>query len=288
MKLAFKQVDVFTATPFRGNPVAVVLGADALETEQMQHIAAWTNLSETTFLLKPTAEGADYRLRIFTPRAEIPFAGHPTIGSAHAALEGNVVPFTTRTLVQECAQGLVRLHVVGVEEERQIFLELPPARTRTLDDGALSALDATLGFRTRRDIRARMIDVGVVWITCVVNDAATVRGLAPDAAKITELSRRLGAHGLTLFAPVGPGEIVVRAFAPAVGVPEDPVTGSANGCIATFLMQCDLLARVGQRYVANQGREVGRDGYVHVEIGDDGRIKLGGASVTCVDGAMYL
>lgn len=288
MKLAFKQVDVFTAVPFKGNPVAIVLGADALDAAQMQQIASWTNLSETTFLLQPTVEGADYRLRIFTPRAEIPFAGHPTIGSAHAALEANVVPFTTRTLVQECAQGLVRLHVLGVEEERQIFLELPPARTRTLDESALGALDATLGFRTRRDIRARLIDVGAVWITCVVNDAATVRNLAPDFAKIAEFSRRLGAHGLTLFAPVAEGEIAVRAFAPAVGVPEDPVTGSANGCIATFLMQCDLLGRVGQRYVASQGREVGRDGYVRVDIGDDGRIKLGGHAVTCVEGSIYL
>jgi PhzF family phenazine biosynthesis protein len=274
--------------PYQGNPVAVVLDADALAPEQMQRIARWTNLSETTFVLKPKTAGADYLVRIFTPRAEIPFAGHPTLGTAHALLEGGALA-KKHKLVQECAGGLIAVDVVDTPTGRRLFLELPRARARTLDDGGLAELDAALGARARRDVRARVIDVGAVWITCVFNDPQTVRKLAPDMAKLAALSERHGAYGVTVFAP-DPDEgeavqAVVRSFAPAVGVAEDPVCGSGNGCVAVFLMQAsDLYERIGARYIASQGREVGRDGYVHVEIHDDGRIQLGGAAVTCVDG----
>jgi PhzF family phenazine biosynthesis protein len=288
-KVPFKQVDVFTAEPFKGNPVAVVLEGDHLTDEEMQRIAAWTNLSETTFVLKRTTKNATHRVRIFTPRAELPFAGHPTLGTAHALLEAGLVPADARALLQECARGLVPIEVVDDAQGRRLFLELPRARARMCDPAVLDELDAVLGAKARRDTRARIIDVGATWIVCCFNDGQTVRKMTPNMARLAALAERGEALGVTVFAPeAGEGsQMVVRSFAPGQGIPEDPVCGSGNGCVAVFLMQStDLFERIGATYTASQGREVGRDGKIEVRITDDGRVLLGGACVTCIDGQL--
>ena len=268
-QLAFKQVDVFTAKPFLGNPVAVVIGAESLGAEEMQRIAGWTNLSETTFLLPPTAPGASYRLRIFTPRRELPFAGHPTIGSAHAALESGFAKAIDDKLKQECGAGVLDLSV----EEGRIFVKAPQPKTRRVD--------APL-FRVKSALR---VDVGPVWVVADLGDARAVDTLEPDMAAIAELSRALEASGVTVFGRTGNAAtpLHVRSFAPAHGIPEDPVCGSGNISVAAYLRETGLLEEFGSRYTARQGMQVGRDGRVQVRVSADS-IQIGGEAVTCVDG----
>jgi PhzF family phenazine biosynthesis protein len=270
-QLPFKQVDVFTATPFFGNPVAVVIGADGLEPAQMQRIAAWTNLSETTFLLKPTQAGADYRLRIFTPRQELPFAGHPTLGSAHAALESGFVKARNGKLRQECGAGVLDLAL----EERRIYVRAPAPKVSP----AVVPL-----FGTSRALR---VDVGPVWIVVDLGDAGTVDRLAPDMTAVAELSDSLDASGITVFGRTGNRDepIHVRSFAPAHGIPEDPVCGSGNISVGAFLRETGLLKEFGANYTARQGMQVGRNGRVQVRVRADA-IQIGGEAVTCVDGRL--
>jgi PhzF family phenazine biosynthesis protein len=273
MQHRFKQVDVFTGRPFYGNPVAVVIGAEALETAQMQHIAHWTNLSETTFLLKPTQSGADYRLRIFTPRQELPFAGHPTIGSAHAALESGFVKATAGKLRQECGAGVLDLSVEG----SRIYVRAPQPK--------VSPAAVPLFGRSQ----ALRVDVGPVWVVVDLGDAAEVDGLTPDMSAIGELSDSLSATGVTVFGRTGSADtpVHVRSFAPSHGIPEDPVCGSGNISVAAFLRETGLLAEIGPRYTARQGMQVGRDGRVAVRVSDTA-IEIGGEAVTCVDGTLRL
>jgi PhzF family phenazine biosynthesis protein len=272
-RLPFKQVDVFTGKPFFGNPVAVVIGADGLETAQMQRIAAWTNLSETTFLLKPTQAGADYRLRIFTPRQEMPFAGHPTVGSAHAALESSFVKASNGKLRQECGAGVLELSL----EERRIFVRAPVPK---ISPAAVPLFG---------NFRALRVDVGPVWLVVDLGDAASVDELAPDMAAISGLSDALHASGVTVFGRTGIRDepIHVRSFAPAHGIPEDPVCGSGNISVAAFLRATGMLTEFGSSYTARQGMQVGRDGRVAVRVTPDA-IEIGGEAVTCVDGTIRL
>jgi PhzF family phenazine biosynthesis protein len=272
-RLPFKQVDVFTGKPFFGNPVAVVIGADGLETAQMQRIAAWTNLSETTFLLKPTQAGADYRLRIFTPRQEMPFAGHPTVGSAHAALESSFVKASNGKLRQECGAGVLELSL----EERRIFVRAPVPK---ISPAAVPLFG---------NFRALRVDVGPVWLVVDLGDAASVDELAPDMAAISELSDALHASGVSVFGRTGIRDepIHVRSFAPAHGIPEDPVCGSGNISVAAFLRETGMLTEFGSSYTARQGMQVGRDGRVAVRVTPDA-IEIGGEAVTCVDGTIRL
>ncbi|MGH8687285.1 MAG: PhzF family phenazine biosynthesis protein [Burkholderiales bacterium] len=273
--LPFKQIDVFTATPFQGNPVAVVLGADPMGAEQMQRIAAWTNLSETTFVLAPTQAGADYRLRIFTPRQELPFAGHPTIGSAHAALEAARIAPRAGALVQECAAGLLALRVETEAGRRRIFVRAPAAK--------LAPARVPL-FGSSRAIR---VDVGPVWIVVDLGQADAVDALAPDLPAIAKLSDSLRATGVTVFGRTGDPRLPlhVRSFAPAHGIAEDPVCGSGNISVAAFLRETGLLREFGPDYTARQGMQVGRDGRVAVRVRDEG-IEIGGEAVTCVEGTI--
>jgi PhzF family phenazine biosynthesis protein len=284
----FKQVDVFTTRPFRGNPVAVVLDADGLDTAAMQRIAAWTNLSETTFVLPATAAAAHYRLRIFTPRSELPFAGHPTLGSAHAVVEAGVVAEQPE-LRQECAAGILRLTLEGSGRERRIAVEAPPAALAPIPADAGPAIEQALGASPARE--GQIVGIGPRWLTVMLSDAAAVRSLAPDLAAIAAVSRRLGVTGITVFALAGAADhdVVVRSFAPGDGVPEDPVCGSGNAAVGAWLDQAGV--RVGEdgRYRASQGRELGRDGYVSVRIDPaTRRVWIGGAAVTCVDGVLHL
>jgi len=269
--LRFKQVDVFTSRPFFGNPVAVVIGAEGLDTEAMQRIACWTNLSETTFLLPSTV--ADYRLRIFTPRQELPFAGHPTIGSAHAALESGFVS-RKPLLRQECGAGILDL---ALEGDGRIYVKGPPAKISSAP--GIPGVP-TLGERLR-------IDVGPIWVVGEVADARALAQLAPDMASLADYSNAQKASGVTLFAKSDDcvSAIHVRSFAPAHGIPEDPVCGSGNLSVGVYLKGSGQAERFGKTYVARQGAALGRDGRVHVRLDEDG-IRIGGHAVTCVDGQL--
>ena len=289
MALKFKQVDVFTATPFKGNPVAVVFGADGLDTAQMQRIANWTNLSETTFLLKPTQTGATHRVRIFTTRSELPFAGHPTLGTAHAAIEGGVVTPRDGKLVQECKMGLVGLTIAGEGARRTITLDLPSTKSRVLDAGEIAEMEAVIGAPVGHDPAPRVIDVGPKWITALMKDAAAVRAVKPDLARMPAFEKKVGGTGVVIFgrhANGGAAAVEVRAFAPSDGMPEDPVCGSGNGCVAVFIRDSGLIDTIGRSYAASQGFCVGRDGRISVDITAEGGVKLGGHCVTVVDGSI--
>lgn len=265
--MRFKQVDVFTRTPFLGNPVAVVIGADGLGTEAMQRIANWTNLSETTFLLKSAI--ADYRLRIFTPRMELPFAGHPTVGSAHAALESGFIAKKDR-FTQECGAGSMELSVDG----GKIFVKAPQPKITTLDESIGAAVIS----------QPLRIDVGAVWVVAEVKDAQTLASLAPNVARVMELSRKHDLAGITLFAKSDDcvAAVHVRSFAPYHGIPEDPVCGTGNISVAAYL-RFNQDERFGSHYVARQGAQCGRDGRVHLRVDGDA-IYLGGNAVTTIDG----
>ena len=280
--LPFQQVDVFTAVPFKGNPVAVVLEGDRLSTEQMQAIAHWTNLSETTFLCAATDAGADYRLRIFTPRSELPFAGHPTIGSAHAALRHGVKPRTAGRLVQECGQGLIQIALDG----ERLFLALPGATFQEPDGIQRERLADALGVALPDIACAAIVDVGPVWFTVQLASGAAVLALRPDMDRLRALTpdRLTGVTVFGFHASDNPTQLEVRSFAPAQGVPEDPVCGSGNGCVAALVKREGLIT--DRSYVASQGRCIGRDGRVTVRFDEDGVIWLGGHAVTCVEGSL--
>lgn len=287
--IAFKQVDVFTKVPFLGNPVAVVLDGSGLDTAAMQRIANWTNLSETTFVLPPTEAGADYRVRIFTPASELPFAGHPTLGTAHALLEAGLVQARGGRLVQQCSAGLIRLQVDHDDAgERSIAFELPEPVVTALSDAQVDELRAIVGTDFAGEARPRLIDVGPRWIVAQLPGAAAVLAARPDLERMKVQDRRARATGVVLFGAHEPGQparVEVRAFAPSCGVSEDPVCGSGTGCMAVFVRDSGQTARFGTDFVASQGQAVGRAGLLRIGIGPD-RIRVGGSAVTCIDGVM--
>lgn len=272
----FKQVDVFTRAPLKGNPVAVVLDGAGLSDAEMQAFANWTNLSETTFVLPASDPAADYRVRIFTPKAELPFAGHPTLGTAHAMLEAGLARAKGGRLVQECAVGLVDL-TVG---EQGLSFRLP---RYALSDLADPEATAWIGAAVKGGAKA--VDVGPVWLVAELQDVSALETLAHDERALAAYYVPRGMTGATLFAIDG-NRIVVRSFAPGDGIAEDPVCGSGNGAVAAFRLATGQVGS-GDAYVASQGRQVGRDGYVSVRI-EGADIHIGGACVTCVDGGVKL
>jgi PhzF family phenazine biosynthesis protein len=283
MTRTYSVVDVFTDRPLMGNPVAVVLDAEGLDDEMMQRIARWTNLSETTFLLPPSTAAADYRLRIFTPDGELPFAGHPTLGSAHAAIEaGRVTPRGGR-LTQECGAGLI---AIAVAPDR-LTLTMPEAKLTPLSPGDVDEIEAILGQPIERGIAPAVVDVGPIWVVAQLAGAETVLALRPDFARGAAFERRLGVNGITVFGLHAAGEaaIEVRSFAPSCGVPEDPVCGSGNGSVAIFRRERGLLPAGSAAYTATQGRCVGRDGRIAVTV-EGGQVGIGGACITCVAGTL--
>lgn len=287
----YKVVDVFTSQPLAGNPVAVVFDADELRTETMQAIANWTNLSETTFVLTPTAPAADYRLRIFTPRSELPFAGHPTLGSAHAVLEaGRATPRQGGRLVQQCGIGLVDVTFEDGADGRQLTFALPSALVKPLPAADAAELELILGCKLNHEAAPAIVDVGPIWVVLPMTDATAVLDLRPDFARLAAFERRLGVIGLTVFGryPGGDVAIEVRAFAPSCGVEEDPVCGSGNASVAAYQWEHGLLSAGGTAYVAAQGRRVGRDGRVKVQVDADGQVRVGGSCITCVAGRLTL
>lgn len=286
----FAQVDVFTTRAGYGNPVAVVFDADSIDTATMQRIANWTNLSETVFVLTARGGRADFRLRIFTPRQELPFAGHPTVGATHAMLEARPELAERHRLVLECAAGLLPVRIERKGAARRVFVQAPDA---TIEPAAASlAVDLVLGGAALAQTAPRIVDVGARWLVAEFADAASVRTMQPDFARIGVLTaRERNVVGLCVFARENAGDaaIVVRAFCPADGIPEDPVTGSANAAIAAFLRDSGHLGTIGARYRASQGREIGRDGYVDIIVDEAaGTIAIGGDCVTCITGTIAL
>ncbi|MCI2240498.1 PhzF family phenazine biosynthesis protein [Paenibacillus sp. TRM 82003] len=273
----FAQVDVFSPVPYRGNPVAVVLDAEGLDAEAMQRFAAWTNLSETTFVLPPSDPAADYRLRIFTPGGELPFAGHPTLGSAHAWLGAGGRPHGGDVVVQECGAGLVPVRRDGAALS---FAAPPLVRSGPLEEEVLDRAVRALGLAREDVVDHRWVDNGPGWAAVRLASARAVLDVEVDAAVLGDLPLGVvGAH------PAGSGHAVeVRAFVPELGVPEDPVTGSLNAGLAQWLTGDGTLP---PDYTATQGARVGRAGVVSVRT-VDGRVWVGGESTTCVEGTVLL
>jgi PhzF family phenazine biosynthesis protein len=277
-EVRFKQVDVFTKVPFRGNPVAVVLEGEGLSADAMQRIAGWTNLSETTFVLPPSSADADYRLRIFTPRMELPFAGHPTIGSAHAVLEAGIAKAKGGRLRQECGAGILDLAVEG----ETLWLDSPKATESAFAE--TPALEKMLGAKVKGV--PLIMNVGPRWLIAELGDAAVVGAIAPDMVAVAALSVRLEIGGVTVYGAANDGKsaIHVRSFAPAHAIPEDPVCGSGNISVAAYLRKA---GRLGGGYVARQGMQLGRDGEVSIRFEGD-KILLGGSAVTCIEGKLRI
>jgi len=273
----FAQVDVFTRVPYYGNALAVVLDGSDLDDAEMKRFARWTNLSETTFLLPPNDPGADYRVRIFTPERELPFAGHPTLGSCHAWLAAGGVPKRAGTVVQECAVGLVRLRRDG---ERLAFAAPPRLRSGPLEADLLARVVRSLGIEPSAVLAHEWVDNGPGWVAVMLGSADEVLALRPDFAAMAGLE-----VGVVGAYPLGAEtQFEVRAFVPTMGVPEDPVTGSLNASLAQWLIGS---GRAPERYVASQGTVLGRAGRVHVaRQGED--IWIGGDSVTCIEGRVAL
>lgn len=273
----FAQVDVFTAVPYRGNPVAVVLDADGVTDEQMAAFARWTNLSETTFVLPPTTQDADYRLRIFTPGGELPFAGHPTVGSAHAWLEAGGEPRAPGRIVQECGVGLVELRRDG---GRIGFAAPDLRRSGPVEAEVLAQVTASLRLPDDAVVDAAWVDNGPPWIGVLLRDADAVLAVRPDLAAMGDLL--VGVVGR--YGTGADADVEVRAFVPGMGIPEDPVTGSLNAGLAQWLIPAGVLP---DRYVASQGAAVHRVGRVHVERAGD-RTWISGDAVTCITGTVEL
>jgi len=271
----FQQVDVFTATPLRGNPLAVVIGADALSDRQMADFANWTNLSETAFLLAPSSERADYKVRIFTPAREIPFAGHPTLGSCAAWLEAGGVPKGSE-IVQECGAGLIRIRPGA----GRLAFAAPPTAQRAVDAQSLAQIALSLRIPPEAITAARWLhNATPSWVAVMLRSRAEVLALKPDFA----------AMGALMVGVVAPSDVrgldyEIRGFAPGDGIPEDPVTGSLNAGLAQWLIGAGTAP---PSYIAAQGTCLGREGRIFVEQ-DGADIWIGGASVTTITGHLTI
>jgi PhzF family phenazine biosynthesis protein len=304
----FQQVDVFTDTAYLGNPLAVVLDGSGLSPEDMQHFARWTNLSETTFLLPPTpeaaAQGADYQVRIFTPGGELPFAGHPTLGSCHAWLQAGGQPASAEFIVQECRQGLVRIR----RESTRLAFAAPTLQRSVPDAQLVADVAAALGLAPQHILASQLLNNGPLWLGLLLDDEEVLLALEPDHAALNNLGQKVGVthinqgqvatpliarsnrearafgpRGGTVVAPQAQAE--VRAFAAPIGVNEDPVTGSLNASLAQWLI-ADGWAPAN--YVATQGTRLGRHGQVFVTQDAQGQVWVGGDVVTCVEGTVAL
>lgn len=283
---AFKQIDVFTASPYYGNPLAVVLDGAGLSTEEMQHFTNWTNLSECTFVLPPTDASADYKVRIFCPGRELPFAGHPTLGTCHAWLEAGGQP-KGEFIIQECSIGLVKIRRDG---QRLAFAAPPLIKNGALDEADVQLIARGLGVQRSDIIAHSWCDNGPNWRGVMLRSAEQVLSLKPDSAILAGLDigvvgprGKVGVVGSQVDG--NDTQFEVRAFFPGNnGMAEDPVTGSLNAGIAQWLIGAGLAPT---SYVAAQGTALGRAGRVHVaQIGAD--IWIGGQSVTCIEGSVRL
>ena len=275
---AYTVVDVFTEIPYLGNPVGVVLDGSGLSTEQMQRYAAWTNLSETTFVLPASTPQADYRLRIFTPVLELPFAGHPTLGSCHAWRARQSADERGSEIVQECGAGLVRLRVER-DGEQLAFAAPPLLREGPVEESLIAHIADVLALKREEILDAEWVDNGPGWVAVLLADADAVLAIRPAAIDLD-----LGIVGA--YPPGSPEAFEVRAFFPKDGANvEDPVTGSLNAALAPWLLRT---GRAQTPYVVSQGTALGRRGRVHVSRDEEGTIWVGGATVTCISGDVDL
>jgi PhzF family phenazine biosynthesis protein len=321
----FMQVDVFTAVPCLGNPLAVVLDGTGLSDEAMQSFARWTNLSETTFVLPPTPEGraagADYRVRIFTPGCELPFAGHPTLGTCHAWLAHGGQPQATgpagevTEVRQECAVGVVALRPLAgsaTDSGMRMAFAAPPLTRSTPEAAHLAQVLAALGLQPAQVLAAQSLNNGPEWLGLLLDSPDTVLALSPDHAALRALNQKVGVAALQPATPDLPliarssrearafatspsavpddePDLWVRAFAAPVGVDEDPVTGSLNASLAQWLMADDLLPQHRRHaYTATQGQALGRDGLVFLSRDDSGQVWVGGDVSACIRGTVTL
>lgn len=266
---------MFTDAPYLGNPVAVVLGADGLSTEQMQLFARWTNLSETTFVLTPRASGADYLVRIFTPTGELPFAGHPTLGTCHAWLEVGGRPADPGTIVQECAAGLVTVRPCAAG---LAFAAPPLVRSGPVEDAVTERVARGLNIARADIVDIAWADNGPGWVAVLLASAEAVLAVKPGVVDLD-----IGVAGP--YPSGSPEAVEVRAFSPQVTTVEDPVTGSLNASLGQWLLAS---GRVTAPYVASQGTALGRRGRVHVSRDADGQVWVGGGTITCVSGTVEL
>ena len=303
----FKQIDVFTSTPYLGNPVAVVLDGSDLSDAEMASFARWTNLSETTFVLPPVNNLADYRLRIFTPGSELPFAGHPTLGSCHGWLEAGGVSKNKEVIVQECAKGLVKIRR-DANSTRLAFAA--PALLRTAPSPVvLAQIAAALGIKAAQVTVAQLLDNGPVWLGLLLDSPETVLQIMPNHQELAKLGVKVGLAGIYPPDAVAPliartnreakafvqknsditpdlqANLEVRAFAASIGINEDPVTGSLNASLAQWLMADGVMP---EHYTAAQGVCMGRAGQVDLQRDANGQVWVGGQSVTCIDGEVTL
>ncbi|PWC15994.1 PhzF family phenazine biosynthesis protein [Brenneria corticis] len=287
----FKQVDVFTQIPFTGNPLAVVLDADGLTVEQMQDIARWTNLSETAFALPPTDPLADYRLRIFTPESELPFAGHPTLGSAHALLESGLRVSSPGQLIQQCDIGLVP---INISSDGQLAFHAPPATIAPFAVERYPLLEQTLGSADiNRSYPPASVDMGIRWLVIRMDSAATCLDIHPDALALAALQQACEVDGIAIYGPHDngdPADYEARAFyIERGGLKEDPVTGSANACMACLLRHQHYPDNIASRqgYLVRQGVKRQCDGRIAVSYIND-EPWVGGHSVTIIDGTLQV
>ncbi|MEO7390933.1 MAG: PhzF family phenazine biosynthesis protein [Ramlibacter sp.] len=287
MQRNFKQVDVFSGTPYSGNPLAVVLDGSGLSTAQMQAFTNWTNLSEATFLLPPTQPGADYFVRIFCPGRELPFAGHPTLGSCHAWLEAGGRP-KGESVVQECGVGLVEIKQTGT---RMAFAAPPLRKSGPLPEEDVALIARGLGIPRADILRHSWCDNGPNWRGVMLASAAQVLAVRPDAAVLAGLDVGVvGPRGKVGVIGSSAGDngcdFEIRAFFPGNnGMVEDPVTGSLNAAVGQWLIGAGLAP---SRYVASQGTALGRAGRVYIERDAAGQVWVGGESVTCISGMVAL
>jgi PhzF family phenazine biosynthesis protein len=300
---AFKQVDVFTPTPYFGNPLAVVMDGSGLDDAAMQRFAKWTNLSETTFLLPPTDASADYSVRIFTPGGELPFAGHPTLGSCHSWLEAGGHPHSKDFIVQECKVGLVKIR--REPGTRRLAFAAPALKRSAPSPSLLAQVAGALGLKATSILAAQCLDNGPMWLGLLLDSPETVLQLTPDHKALAKLGTKVGvvaryphedtapliaranreARAFTASAPAAAPDFEVRAFVSPMGIDEDPVTGSLNASLAQWLI---AEGHAPERYIASQGVCLGRAGQVHIERDGAGQVWVGGESVTCIDGSVTI
>jgi len=275
MQRPFRQVDVFGGEPLLGNPVAVVLDGDGLDDDAMRRFARWTNLSETTFVLPALHPEADYRVRIFTPASELPFAGHPTLGTCHAWLELSGRP-RGDAIVQECEAGLIPIRLT---DAGLAFAAPPLIRSGPVEEAMVARIAAMLRINRGAIVDSQWVDNGPGWVAVLLSDALAVLDLAPGTVELD----------IGVAAPEPPGhdaQFEVRAFFPVDGTTrEDPVTGSLNASLAGWLLAS---GRATAPYTAAQGTALGRRGRVHISVDDDGAVWVAGATQTAIAGTVEL
>ena len=282
----YQQLDVFPASHGGGgNPLGVVIGAQDFTAEDMQRFAAWTNLVETTFLLPPEDERASYRVRIFTPTREIAFAGHPSIGSAHAALDARFAKPVDGRIVQQCGAGLLPIRIEGLHERRELFVQAPRASDVTSEARGTECLRKALGNRPLGALPPALINGGRRWWVAEFVDEHAVRAWKPDHEAIGELAKIDDCLGLCVFARCARSnyQLVVRAFPAGVGIVEDPASGAANGLIAAWIAMREPEGALAHGYRVSQGREMGHDAAISLRIDNDGMVWVGGRTHTVTD-----